>query len=128
MSGGVTTAVANKIVDHLTTVASFTAPTGPVKVKLYTTTGTAGSAGTEVTGGSYAAQSATFGSSSAGSASNTGAVTFTNMPACTVTGVELYDSAGSPLRLAWGPLAASKTLNSGDTFQFDVAALALSVV
>ena len=128
MSGGVTTAIANKIVDHTNGVSAFTEPTTPLKVKLYTTTGTAASAGTEVTGGSYAAQSVTMGSSSAGVASNTGAVVFNGMPACTVTGVEIYDSAGTPVRLWWGPLAASKTLNSGDTFQFDIAALSVSVV
>lgn len=126
--GGVTTAVANKIVDHTNAVAAFTEPTAPLKVRLYTTTGTAGSSGTEVTGGSYASQSVTMGSSSAGVASNTGAVTFNSMPACTVTGVEIWDSAGTPVRLWWGALTASKTLNSGDTFQFDIAALSVSVV
>ena len=128
MSGGLPTAIANKVVDHVDGVATFTAPTTPLKVRLYTTTGTASAAGTEVSGGSYAQQSVTFGSSSAGSASNSGAVTFSNMPACTVTGVEVYDSAGTPLRLWWGPLAANKVMNAGDTFQFDVGALSVSVI
>jgi hypothetical protein len=38
------------------------------------------------------------------------------MPAVTVVGVELWDSAGTPARKWWGALTASKTLNSGDTF------------
>ena len=32
--------------------------------------------------------------------------------------VELWDSAGSPARKHYGPLAASKSVNSGDTFSF----------
>lgn len=128
MSGGLPTAIANKVVDHVNGKTAFTEPTAPIMARLYTATGSASASGTEVTGGSYAAQSVTWGASSAGVASNTGAVTFTGMPACTVTAVELWDSAGTPVRVWWGPLTANKTLNSGDTFQFDIGSLSVSVI
>lgn len=102
-----------------------TRPTSPLKARLMTADGSDSAAGTEVTGGSYAAQSITFGSG--GAQTNTGAVAFTLMPACTVTGVEIWDSAGSPVRLWWGPLAAPKVVNVGDTFNFAVGAVALSI-
>jgi hypothetical protein len=124
---GLTATMDNKLVDHINGGTAFTQPTTPLKARLMTANGSASAAGTEVTGGSYAAQSVTMGAASAGSASNTGAVTYNGMPAITVVGVEIWDSAGTPVRLWWGPLTANKTLNSGDTFQFDIAALAVSI-
>jgi hypothetical protein len=47
--------------------------------------------------------------------SNT-ALTYTSMPAVTVTSVDEFDNAGTPVRRWWGNLSASKTTNSGDTF------------
>ena len=44
------------------------------------------------------------------------ALTQTNMPAATITAIELWDSAGTPVRKWYGLLTASKTTNSGDTF------------
>ena len=46
--------------------------------------------------------------------SNDADILFTGMPACTVVGIEIWDSAGSPVRLWHGPLAANKTLGAGD--------------
>jgi hypothetical protein len=127
MSGGLTQTMDNKLLDHINGVAAFTQPTTPLHARLMTATGTATAAGTEVVGGSYAAQAVNFGAASGAVAANTGAVVFTGMPAVTVTGVEIWDSSGTPQRLWWGPLSASKTLNAGDTFQFDAAALAVSL-
>jgi hypothetical protein len=94
----------------------YTNPTAPIKVALATATGTATVAGTEVTGGSYARQSITFAAASAGSIASNAAINYTVMPACTVTGVDEYDSAGTPVRRWFGALSASKTVNAGDTF------------
>jgi hypothetical protein len=124
---GLTTALDNKILDHVNGNTAFTQPTTPLKARLYTATGSASASGTEVTGGSYAAQSVTLAAASGGSASNSAAVTFALMPAVTVTAVEIWDSAGTPLRLWWGPLTASKVLNSGDTFTFDIGSLTVSL-
>lgn len=95
---------------------STTAPTAPMKLALLTANGTESAAGTEVTGGSYARQTVTISASSSGAQSNSGDVSFTLMPSCTVTGWALYDSAGTPFRWRYGALSSSKVVNSGDTF------------
>lgn len=114
--GALVQAHANNLIDGSLGTASFTATTTPLKCRLMTANGSATSAGTEVTGGSYASQTVTFGSASSGSAASSGALTYSSMPAVTVVGVELWDSAGTPARKWWGALTANKTLNSGDTF------------
>lgn len=107
---------ANKILDASSGTAAYTAPTTPIKVALVTATGTATAAGTEVTGGSYARQTVTFAAAATGGNSSNVALTYTSMPAATITGVDEYDSAGTPVRRWFGALSASKTTNSGDTF------------
>ncbi len=121
------TTEANRLLDASLGVASYTAPTGSMKVALATSASSASAAGTEVSGGSYARQNVTFGSASAGSSSNTGAVTFTNMPAATVTHLDLYDSNGTPRRAWYGPLTASKTTASGDSLSFAVSAITVTL-
>ena len=105
---------------------SGTAPsfTGPLKLALFTVVGSVSAAGTEVTGGSYARQSMAVTTSTSGSnVSNSAVVQFTLMPACTVVAIEVYDSAGTPLRKWWGNLSANKTVNSGDTVSFAIGAV-----
>lgn len=119
--GALVQAHANNIIDASLATASFTASTGSIKCRLMTANGSATSAGTELaTSGGYTsgtgAPAVTFASASGGSAASNSAVTVTNMPATTIVGVELWDSAGTPLRKWWGALTASKTTNSGDTF------------
>src|SRR5215469_3516601 len=110
------TVEANGILNASSGQATYTNPTTPIKVALVTATGTATTAGTEVTGGSYARQTITFAAASGGSISSNVALTYTKMPACTVTGVDEWDSAGTPIRRWFGNLSASKTVNAGDTF------------
>lgn len=116
----------NNVLDASLGTASFTATTTPLKCRLMTANGSASSAGTEVTGGSYASQTVTFNAASGQSASATGTLTYTSMPAATVVGVELWDSAGTPIRKHWGALAASKTTNSGDTFSLTSLTVAIT--
>jgi hypothetical protein len=110
------TVEANALLGATSGQAAYVAPTAPVKVALVTATGTASAAGTEVTGGSYARQTITFAAAAGGSITSNVALTYTNMPACTVTGVDEWDSAGTPIRRWFGALSASKTVNAGDTF------------
>ena len=126
MAGNLPDPIENALLDALVGTASYSVTT-PIKVALVTVIGTDAAAGTEVTGGSYARQSVTFGSASGGSISNSGALNFTSMPACTVVGVDIYDSAGTPKRLAYGPLTANKTVSAGDTFQIAAGSLTLSL-
>jgi hypothetical protein len=44
-----------------------------------------------------------------------------------VTAVEIWDSAGTPKRMWYGALAASKTVGAGDTFQIPIGQLTLSL-
>jgi hypothetical protein len=92
-----------------------------------TANGSDSAPGTEVTGGSYARQTIAFDSASSGSIANNAEINFTGMPSCTVVGIEIYDSAGSPKRLAYGALTASRTVTSGDTVQFAIGSVTLSL-
>lgn len=101
--------------------ASVRLSTGPMHCRYMTANGSAISNGTELaTSGGYTAGSGaptfTTAAASAGSEASNSAVTTTNMPAATIVGIEIWDSAGTPLRKWWGALTASKTTNSGDTF------------
>jgi hypothetical protein len=108
---------AHNIIDASLGTTTFVATTTPLKCRLMTTNGSGTSNGTEVTGGSYASQTVTFASASAGAAASNATLNFTGMPAVTVVGVELWDSAGTPVRKWYGALTTSKTTNAGDTFQ-----------
>lgn len=127
MANNVVVAEANRLLDASLAVATYTAPTSPMKLALATTTGTNSAAGTEVSGGSYARQTITFGSASSGSSSNTNVITYTAMPAATVTGVDIYDSNGTPRRAWAGALTASKTVASGDSLSFAAAAVTITL-
>lgn len=107
---------ANALLAATSGQAAYTAPTAPVKVALDTAVGTSTTAGTEVTGGSYARQNAAFAAPSGESITTSAAMTYTSMPSCTVTAVDEWDSAATPVRRWFGPLTASKVVNAGDTF------------
>ncbi|MFF1684602.1 hypothetical protein [Streptomyces sp. NPDC058254] len=49
------------------------------------------------------------------------------MPAVTVVGVEVWDSAGTPVRLWYGPLTASRTVAAGDELRLTASSLSLSI-
>ncbi|MGW7053116.1 phage tail fiber protein [Streptomyces sp. NPDC054887] len=106
---------------------STTAPSGQLKVALVTATGSDSAAGTEVTGGSYARQNVTLAAASGGATSNTGDLVWTGMPVATVVGVEIYDSAGTPVRWWHGALSASKTLQAGDELRIASGELDLTL-
>jgi len=110
------TVEANALLNASSGQATYTNPTTPIKVALVTVIGTASAAGTEATGGSYARQTLTCAAASAGSISSNVALTYTNMPAATIVGVDEFDSAGTPVRRWFGSLTANKTTNAGDTF------------
>ncbi len=95
---------------------STTAPTAPLKLRLMTANGNDTTGGTQVTGGSYTSQTVTFSAASSGSTSNSADVTFTGMPSATVTGAEIWDSAGTPVRWWYGALNANKVVAADDTF------------
>ena len=127
MANNLTTAEANRLIDASVGTSAYTAPTGPMRAALVTANGSASAAGTEVTGGSYARQTVAFTAASAGTTSNNSTVTFSGLPAATVVGVEVYDSAGTPRRCWWGALTVSKTVGAGDSITFPPGSLTVSL-
>jgi hypothetical protein len=123
---------ANQILDAIHAVTPLTASTAPTKLRLMTANGTSTANGTELTtGGGYTsgtgAPTVAWTAAAAGSQPSSGAVSVANMPASTVVGVEVWDSAGTPKRQEFGALAASKTLASGDTLSFAAGAITSSL-
>jgi hypothetical protein len=106
-------------------------------VRLMTANGNSTTNGTELSGGSYVQgtgivyTTGTSGTFTAPSYSTGQGTTQTNatlsqagMPAATTTGIEIWDSAGTPLRWPWGALASTVTTNNGDTLSFGSGAIA----
>ncbi|MPY47145.1 phage tail fiber protein [Streptomyces acidicola] len=116
----------NRALDWILGLSS-TAPTTPLKVALVTAAGSDTAAGTEVAGGSYARQNLTVAAAVNGATSNSADLVFTNMPAATVVGVEIWDSAGAPVRLWYGALTANRTVAAGDELRISAGQLAISL-
>ncbi|MEU1778117.1 hypothetical protein ABZ545_01365 [Streptomyces abikoensis] len=126
MADNLTNTAENRALDWLMGNTT-TAPTTPLKLALVTVNGSDSTAGTEVTGGSYARKTVACNASVNGATSNSADIVFTGMPACTVVGVEIWDSAGTPIRWWWGALDASRTVAAGDELRITAASLALSL-
>ena len=118
--------IENQLLDALVGTSTYSV-TGTIKLRLMTANGSDASAGTEVTGGSYVAQTITFTTATSGAIENNTAISFTGMPAVTVVGIEIYDSAGSPKRLLYGALTSPRTVTAGDTVQFASGAIDITL-
>jgi hypothetical protein len=110
-------------------ITAHVAATTPIMCRVMSANGSAAAAGTQFTGGSYAAQNLTtaLGTESNGAVATTSAVSYTGMPALTATGVEWWDSNATPRRVMWGALSASKTLGAGDTLSFASGQLSVNI-
>lgn len=101
----------------------------PLRAKFLSTVSTAGSAGTEwSTSGGYTAGGVALNgkftaAASAGSKSNTTAITVSNAPAGNWKDVETQDSTGTPKRMCFGGSDLNKTVNSGDTCTIAIGSL-----
>lgn len=126
MADNLPNVIENQLLDALVGTTAYTVTT-PIKLALVTTNGDDATAGTEVTGGSYARQTIAFDAAASGQIANNASISFTGMPAVTVVGIELYDSALTPKRLAYGALTVSRTITAGDTVQFASSAITLSL-
>lgn len=118
------------ILDWMMTTGSATRPTGWY-VALYTAAPSDSGGGTEVSTGGYSRQSVTFGAASSpgGTTSNSGAVSFTASGANygTVTHIGIFDNASGGNLLWHGALTASKTVNDGDTLEFSIGNIDLTI-
>lgn len=110
----------DKLRDHVLRNIAYTSPTD-VYLALFSTATTDAGGGTEATGGSYARQVVDFqaGGAGSGAADNSGAITFSNMPAGTWTHAALFDASSGGNMLMHAPLTSSKTTGVGDSVQFD---------
>lgn len=126
MAGSASDYLENKLIDHSLGTTSYTMP-ATVYAALYTVAPSDSSAGTEVTGGSYARQTVTFGSASSGSASNNANVDFNGMPTCTVVAVAILDHVSSGNILYWGTLTSSRSVTSGDSVRIASGSLTVSL-
>lgn len=110
--------------------------TPPLKLRLMTAQGTNSSNGTEATGvncpgytaGGSSLGSSGFGAPSAGSQSNNNSVSWSATGSwATITAIEIWDSAGTPLRWLQGALASSITgVANGDTVQFSAGSITVN--
>ena len=118
----------NALINGTLRATSYTAPT-TVYVALYTTDPTDADVGTEVTGGSYARQSVTFGAPSNGVSTNSADITFPTATAAqgTVTHIGIRDALTSGNLLYHTPLDASKTIDLGDIFKITTGNLSVTL-
>ena len=118
----------NLIINVLFRNASHTGA-ATVYVSLYTSDPTDADTGTEVSGGSYARTSVTFGAPSNGVSNNSADVEFPQATASwgTVTHIGIHDASTAGNLLAHTPLDTSKTIDTGDIFKIATSNLTLTV-
>ena len=105
---------------------TYTKPSA-VYVALYTAAPSDTGGGTEVTGGSYARQTATFSAAASGATSNSANIDFVVMPACTVVAIGIFDALTTGNLLVWGTLSTNKSLDAGDTLRIATGDLDISL-
>jgi hypothetical protein len=126
MAGNLSDYLENKVLDHILGTTSYTKPT-TVYVALYTAAPNDAGGGTQVTGGSYARQTAAFDAAVSGATQNSANLDFVNMPACTVVAVGIFDALTAGNLLVWGTLATNKSLDAGDTLRIATGDLDISL-
>ena len=125
MAGNLTNYLENKLLDHFLGTTAYTMPT--VYVGLFTVAPGDAGGGTEVTGGSYARQTAAFTAASSGATSNSANIDFTGMPAATTVAIALFDASTSGNMLVHGTLTTNKTTDAGDTLRIATGDLDISI-
>ncbi len=122
-----------KIYDHVLRNTAYT-PAATLYVALFTSTATlaeleAGTLTNEVSGGSYARQTITFGASSNGAGSNSGTITFptASFGWGTLRFFAVMDASSAGNLLVAGQLTSDVTINTSNTAQFAAGSLAVTV-
>lgn len=118
----------NALINATLRNTSYTSPAS-VFVALFTTDPTDAGTGTEVSGGSYARQSATFTSPSNGSSTLAADVTFPTATGNwgTVTHFGIYDASTAGNLLYHGALNNSKNIQTGDILRIQVNNLTVTL-
>ena len=118
----------NALINGTLRATNYTAPT-TVYVGLYTSDPTDANTGTEVSGGSYARKSATFGAPSNGVSATSADITFDQATASwgTITHIGILDASTSGNLLYHTPLTTSKTIDTGDIFKIASGSLTVTL-
>ena len=120
----------DKVLEHVFGGNAFTAPS-TLYVALYTVAPSDTGGGTEVSGGAYARQTATFTVSGTNptTASNTAAIEYPTATANygTVVAVGILDASSGGNLLAYSTLDSSKVVSSGDVFRFNAGDLDITL-
>ena len=118
----------NALINGTLRATTFTAPAA-VYVSLHTADPTDASSGTEVSGGSYARQAATFGAPSNGASTTTADITYPQATASygTVTHIGIFDALTTGNLLYHSPLNTSKTIDTGDIFKITSGSLTVTL-
>lgn len=126
---GISTYLANKLLDHSLRNVSFTPPTA-VYVALYTSDPTAADTGTEVSGGGYARQQVTFNVASGGQITNNSDIIFPTATASwgTITHIGIRDAATGGNLLYFSTLSIPKTIDAGDQLKIPAGQLVINMV
>ena len=127
----------NKVLDHILTSTSYTAPTTRYLALFTNTSGNAATnleAGTltdeiSTSGTAYARQAVTFAAASSGTSATNATVTFPAATANwgTITHIAVMDASSSGNVLFWGAVTTAKTIETGDTFQVSSGNLTVSL-
>jgi hypothetical protein len=118
------------LLDWLMTNGSATRPTAWY-VALYTAAPSDSGGGTEVSGSGYAREAVTFAAATSpgGTTSNTGAVSFTASGGDwgSITHIGIHDASSGGNLLWHGAMTASKTVADGDTLEFSIGNIDLTI-
>ena len=117
----------NAILDHVLRNTALS-PSALVYAGLFTVAPTPSTAGSEVSGGSYARVATTFGAPALGVSLNSGSVAFptATLNWGTVVAVGIFDAASGGNLLYFGTLTTSKAVDNGDTASFAISALSIT--
>jgi len=128
LTGGFTTVLADKLLDHVFKTASYTPEA--TWLALYTVTPSDAGGGTEVTGGSYAREQVTaWDAAAAGASANTNPITFTQATGAwgTVVAFAILSAVTAGNMNLWGPVDTSKAVASGETASWPAGALDITL-
>ena len=118
------------LLDWLMTNGTATRPTAWY-VGLYTAAPSDSGGGTEVSGNGYAREAVTFAAATSpgGTTSNTGAVSFTASGGNwgTITHIGIHDAVSGGNLLWHGAMTVSKIVNDGDTLEFSIGNIDLTI-
>lgn len=121
----------NALLDHVLGNSSFTQPANRY-VALFTASPNDDNSGTgsELSGGSYARQSVTFGAAASGTTSNTNELTFSSLNGVSATAIShlgIYDASTGGNLLFHGSLTTPKTVADGEDAVIRVGQITLTL-